>query len=446
MDIMKLKQIIKDNGVAGAGGAGFPSYAKLDDKTEVVILNGAECEPLLGVDIQLLRIYAYEIVSTLDLVAKSVGAKEAIISIKSEYKETIEAVKGQLEYYPDVSVRLLDNVYPTGDEVVLIHELLGRVVPPGSFPIDIGVTVFNVETMYNIYKAVNLGQGVKTKYLTIAGEIPKPVTVEVPLGVSVKEVVDFVGGALISNPSYIIGGPMTGEVVSPHKTITKTSSAILVLPEDHLLINKKESNTSNDIKRARSTCCGCEMCTNLCPRNLLGHPIVPHMFMRNASSNITSDVKPYINTLYCSSCGICEMYACPQSLSPRKLITEYKDGLRQEGIKTPKLGTTKVNDARDYRKVPMERLISKLDLIKYNTNADFVDIDLQIDKVKIEMNQHLGNPAIPIVSKGDYVEEGQLIGKAEDSSFSLPVHSSVTGIVLQVNKKFILISNTKKKG
>ena len=185
MDIMELKQIIKDCGVAGAGGAGFPSYAKLDSKTDEIILNGAECEPLLSVDKQLLKKYPYEIISTFDLVAKVVGAKKAIISIKSEYVDTIEAVQAELEYFPNVSIKLLQNVYPTGDELVLIYDTLGKVVAPGSFPIDIGVAVFNVETMYNIYKAINFREGVSRKYLSIVGEVANPITIGVPIGMTV---------------------------------------------------------------------------------------------------------------------------------------------------------------------------------------------------------------------------------------------------------------------
>ncbi|NMB44623.1 MAG: NADH-quinone oxidoreductase subunit J [Clostridiales bacterium] len=441
MDIMELKQIIKDCGVAGAGGAGFPSFAKLDSKTEEIILNGAECEPLLAVDKQLLKKYSYEIISTLDLVAKAVGAKRAIISIKSEYVDTIAAVEAELAYFPNVSIKLLQNVYPTGDEVVLIYDTLGKVVAPGSFPIDIGVAVFNVETMYNIYKAINLKEGVNKKYLSIVGEVANPITISVPIGMSVKEVVDLAGGPIVEDPAYIMGGPMTGQTVGPYEVISKTSNAILVLPKDHYIIRKKESNISFELKKASATCCSCEMCTNLCPRNLLGHPIAPHTFMRNASSGITYDTEPYINTLYCSSCGICEMFSCPQSLSPRKLISKYKDDLKRNGVPTPKKESADVDTNREYRKVPMKRLISRLDLVKYNISADLVDIIPEVKRIRIGLNQSLGASAIPMVKKGDTVEVGQMIGRAVENKLSLPVHSSISGKVLEVNKKAILIQS-----
>lgn len=441
MDIMELKHIIKDCGVAGAGGAGFPSFAKLDSKTKVIILNGAECEPLLAVDKQLLKKYSYEIISALDLVAKAVGAKKAIISIKSEYVDTISVIEAELTHFSNVSIKLLQNVYPTGDEVVLIYDTLGKIVPPGSFPIDLGVAVFNVETMYNIYKAINFGEGVNNKYISVVGEVARPITISVPIGMTVKEVVDLAGGLSIQDPAYIMGGPMTGTIVGPFDVISKTSNAVLVLPKDHYIVRKKESNISFELKKAASTCCSCEMCTNLCPRNLLGHPIAPHTFMRNASSGITYDIDPYINTLYCSSCGICEMYACPQSLSPRMLISTYKKNLKQHGVATPTKKPTTANKEREYRKVPMERLISRLGLVKYNIGADLADFDSEVKRVRINLNQSLGASASPVVKQGDTVEIGQMIGKAVDGKLSLPVHSSVSGKVLEVNEKSILIQS-----
>ncbi|NLJ89943.1 MAG: NADH-quinone oxidoreductase subunit J [Clostridiales bacterium] len=441
MDIMELKQIIKDCGVAGAGGAGFPSYAKLDSKTDEIILNGAECEPLLSVDKQLLKKYPYEIISTFDLVAKVVGAKKAIISIKSEYVDTIEAVQAELEYFPNVSIKLLQNVYPTGDELVLIYDTLGKVVAPGSFPIDIGVAVFNVETMYNIYKAINFREGVSRKYLSIVGEVANPITIGVPIGMTVKEVVDLAGGQTLDDPAYIMGGPMTGKIVGPYEVIKKTSNAVLVLPKDHYLVRKQQANIAYELKKASSTCCTCEMCTNLCPRNLLGHPITPHTFMRNASSGITYNTEPYINTLYCSSCGICEMYACPQSLSPRKLISKYKDELKKNGVPTPKIDSKRVDANREYRKVPMKRLISRLDLEQYNISAELVDFIPEVKRTKVDLNQSLGVSPKPVVNKGDIVEQGQMIGKADDEKLSLPVHSPISGKVLEVNDKSIMIQS-----
>ena len=130
ISIEELGGILRQSGIVGAGGAGFPTYAKLDKRADTIIMNCAECEPLLKLHRQLLEQNAYEIVKTFHVIAKCVGAKEAVIGIKKAYKKTIDALNNCIGEYPEIRLGLLDEVYPAGDEVVLIYEVLGRVVPP----------------------------------------------------------------------------------------------------------------------------------------------------------------------------------------------------------------------------------------------------------------------------------------------------------------------------
>lgn len=440
MEIKELIQIVKDSGVAGAGGAGFPTYAKMDKKADTIILNCAECEPLLKVHRQLLQKFSYEIMSTLQTIATTLEVKEVIIAVKEAYTQSVEAVKAYQTSFPQITLKLLKETYPMGDEVMLIYETLGKVVPPGSIPLEVGVVVFNVETILNVYHAIHHNQPVSMKYLTVAGEVAKPVTVKVPIGITVEEVVALAGGATIHNPSYIMGGPMTGSIVNSYDTVTKTTNAILVLPSNHSVILKKLGKTSIDMKRAMASCCQCEMCTDLCPRNLLGHPITPHLFMRAATSGTTQDLAPFMDTMFCCSCGVCEMFACPQGLAPRKLITEYKDGLRKKGIGIPKGTPLKpVKKARDYRAVPMDRLISRLDLMKYNVAAPLQEIAVPVNQVKIKLSQHIGAKAVPVVHQKDVVKQGDIIANAEEGKLSLPVHASISGEILEINDQYIII-------
>lgn len=442
MDIKELINVVKENGVAGAGGAGFPAYAKLDKRADTIILNCAECEPLLKVHRQLLQKYAYEIMSTLSEIADAVEAKKVIIAVKEAYIRTVEAVEANLDTFKKIHLKLLQEVYPMGDEVVLIYETTGKKVLPGSIPIEAGITVFNVETVYNIYKAVAYKEPVSMKYLTIAGEVHNPVTVKAPVGLSVEAAVKLAGGARIRDYVYFMGGPMTGSIVNAYDTITKTTNAILVLPKDHTVIHKKYSNSSIDMKRAMAACCQCEMCTDLCPRHLLGHPITPHMFMRAATSKTTQDVGPFLDTMFCCSCGICEMYACPQDLSPRKLITEYKTGLRKKGIPVPQNIPIKETDPmREYRKVPMERLTLRLGLKQYDVDALLDEREITVNQVKINLSQHIGARALAAVKKNDLVKQGDLIAYADKDKLSIPVHASISGEVIEVTDSFIMIKS-----
>lgn len=443
MEINELIDVVKDSGVCGAGGAGFPSYGKIDARAKTIILNCAECEPLLRLHRQVLEKYPYEILSTLYQMALSIGCDKVIIGVKEAYHQTVEAVRAHLHSFPMIEIGLLPEVYPAGDEVVLIHELTGKTVPPGSIPIQVGVAVFNVETVFNIYQALNNKRPVTHKFITITGEVEKPCTRYVPLGMCVEDVVALAGGVTVEDPVYLMGGPMTGNICSKYDLITKTSNAIIVLPENHLVVQKKRGKTQINMKRAMASCCQCEMCTDLCPRNLLGHPIEPHLFMRAATSGTTQDVGPFLNTFFCCSCGLCEMYSCNQGLAPRTLITEYKNGLRANGVKPPKVEAAPVKKQRSLRRVPISRLRARLGLDQYNVKAPLDESYIIVDQVRIKLSQHIGAPAVPVVKVGDMVEEGQKLGEAAPNALSLPVHASIAGVVTEINDREIVIRATK---
>lgn len=437
MEIAELSKILRENGIVGAGGAGFPTYGKLNDAADTILLNCAECEPLLKLHRQVLKEHAQEIMKAFHLVAETLGA-QAIIGIKSEYKSTIDALNVYIDEYPEMSIHKLPGAYPMGDEVVLIYEATGRQVRPGGLPIEQGVAVFNVETMYNIYRAVFEGHPVDDKYVSVVGEVEHPVTVRVPIGTQISQVVAMAGAITTKDPVYLLGGPMMGGFGNEYQPVTKTTNAVIVLSADHSLVHKKQPNIKNALARAASSCCQCRTCTDLCPRHALGHPIQPHLFMRAAANRDTQDLEPFINTMFCSSCGLCELYSCPQGLSPRSIMAQYKAGLRKEGIRPPKVEAASVNESREYRRAPEERLVARLGLINYDKEAPLNDSLQSVAKVRINVSQHIGAPAQAAVKKGDKVEAGQIIASAADG-LSVNIHASITGQVSDVTDKYIEI-------
>ncbi len=448
MELKELQKIIQTCGVVGAGGAGFPTYMKLTDSADTIILNCAECEPLLKLHRQLLQEHAYEIMKTFHMIAETVGASDAIIGVKKSYVQTINALNQHLDEFPGMRLHLLDEVYPMGDEVVLIYEATGRVVRPGGLPIDQGVVVLNVETVYNVWRAVEKEKPVTDKYVSVVAEVRHPVTVRVPLGCTLDEVVAQAGGVTAEDPVYVVGGPMMGRIGRGDEPVTKTTNAILVLPKDHTIVRKKDRSSSIDLKRAASICCQCNTCTDLCPRSNLGHPINPARFMRAASNRNFRDLHPYLDSAFCSSCGVCEMYACPQSLSPRSLLADMKDGLKAAGVKAPKDPETKpVNPEREYRKVPEERLKARLGLTRYDVDAPLSENLVPARRVTILLSQHIGAPAKAIVKAGDEVVRGQLIAEPA-KGLSVGIHASICGSVTEVTDRAIVITakNTEEKG
>lgn len=436
MQMTELTRTMKECGIVGAGGAGFPSYAKLNEKADTVILNCAECEPLFKLHRQLLSEFASEILWALDTVRETVGAKQAIVAVKKSYQETLDAVEECLNSYKNMTVAKLPEIYPAGDELVMIYEATGRVVEPGQLPISKGVIVFNVETMLNTYYALKENTPVCYKYITIAGEVKNPCTVRVPLGITFKDAVKIAGGVTKDEVAYLNGGAMTGRIGRPGDVVTKTTNAVLVLPKDHPVVLKKETNTKINIYRAMSACCQCRMCTDLCSRNLIGHPIEPHSFMRAVSKGMTADVAAIKNIMYCSQCRLCEMYACQQGLSPASLIAAFRGEMRTKGItpeKDPKF--TGVNEKRPYRRVPMHRLVSRLGLAKYDIEAPLTEISADFKELKIALTQHIGQPAKPIVSVGEEVEQFAKLASCEGLGAEL--HSPCAAKVMEVTDKYI---------
>ena len=440
MEFNQLIEIMRKAGAVGAGGAGFPTYAKVNQAADTIILNCAECEPLLKLHRQVMARYAKEIMMTLQEIADTIDADSVIIAIKPVYKEAVNAIKAHLNEYKKVRIGYLPEIYPAGDEVITVYETTGRVINPGALPISVGCVVFNVEAIYNVYRAWKENAPVTHKYITIAGEVKNPCTLKAPIGISYGELIKMAGGTTCPDTAIIAGGPMTGMISSESDVVTKTSNAILVMPKNAYIVQKRVTPITIDTKRAMAACCQCRMCTDLCSRNLLGQPIEPHRVMRAVAGGITTDSAAFLNAFSCSSCGICELYACGQNLNPRTIIAEVKNQLRQNGVMPPRgLVAAPVNSTREYRKVPMSRLIGRLGLAKYDVAAPIVDVEIKTKRAKVKLGQSIGAPAVACVSVGDQVKFMDVVGTCAQDKLGTPVHAPFDGKVVEVNQQFVVI-------
>ena len=440
MKFEKLSEIMRDSGIVGAGGAGFPAYAKLNAAADTVILNCAECEPLFKLHRQVLARYAKEIMATLCEIADSLGASSVIVAVKPAYTEAVEAVKACLGEFEKIKICYLPEIYPAGDEIVTVYEATGRVVNPGALPISVGCVVYNVETVYNLWRAWKESAPVTHKFITIAGEVKTPCTLKAPLGITYGELIRLAGGATCEDAVIIAGGPMTGRISSAADVVTKNSNAVLVMPKDAYIVQKRLTPITISTKRAMAACCQCRMCTDLCSRHLLGHPIEPHKVMRAVASGVSADVSTFMGTFSCSSCGLCEMYSCGQGLSPRSIIGEIRNELRKNGV-APKKGleAKPVDSSIEYRRVPMSRLISRMGLTKYDIPAPLVDVDITCKSVKIMLAQGIGAPAIAAVKVGDSVKTGDLVGSYTPDKLGVSVHAPFDGKVKEVTDTYVIV-------
>jgi len=428
----QLLQKIQAGGVIGAGGAGFPTYVKLESQADVVIANGAECEPLLNKDQVLMQCSAPSLIGGMMLAMHQVGASRGVIGIKKKHADTIAVLRDAI---PDnIELLEMDDVYPAGDEAEMVYEATGNRIPSGGLPKDIGVMVNNVESFINLFHAAQ-GIPVTDTMVTVHGEVKEPFTAWLPIGMSYSEVIALAGGITCDDFVVVEGGPMMGSVTDDlSKPITKISSGLLVLPANSRVATIKNRSEAALRRIGKSACDQCSICTDMCPRNLLGYPIQPHLAMRslqvsaNDNSSLTQAAQP------CSECNLCTMWSCPEGLDPSQVCATTKRDLRENNLlMTPaqlQAKTKDVHPLRDYRKIPTKRLMQRLEVLQYShRTANLLEPILNLEKVSIPLSQHIGAPALAVVKVGDIVSKGQLIGAAVDQALSVSVHASMDGTV-----------------
>jgi len=439
---MSLLDSVKDAGIIGAGGAGFPTHAKLGSKAEYILLNGAECEPLLRVDQQLMELFPDEIIQGFEAAGRLIGASKALIGVKYKHKVVISILRDRIrELHLDdfVEVREMTDVYPAGDEQVLVYELTGRVVPEAGIPIQVGCVVINSETALNIHYA-SQGKPVTEKYLTLAGDIPNRMTVKVPVGTPIMDVLKLSGIERFDDYAVIDGGPMMGPVMTNlDGYISKKHKGFVILKKQHHLIRRKSTPLEAAMRVNKATCEQCRMCTDLCPRYLLGHNMQPHKIMRTVGYS-TADPEQKTIAYLCCQCNLCELFSCPAGLYPKSANVFTKQKLMEQNIRyKPEQTEFQARSSREYRLLPSKRLVARLGLKDFDKPAPMTEITLKPERVYIATSQHIGAPAIPAVSVGDAVTEGQKIGTIPEGALGAAIHASISGTVVECGNGFIVI-------
>lgn len=433
-----LKEQIKQAGVVGAGGAGFPTHIKLAEHIETVLVNATECEPLLKTDFYLLKEEASRLENALAKLVEIVGAKEGVIGIKKHTAELL-GMETPKQVSNQVSYRFTGNVYPSGDEIILIQDVLGKSVPGGQLPISVGVVVVNAETLFNIANAME-GKAVTHKYLTVAGKTDRTYVIKVAIGTPVSYVFESLGITVPEDCSVLEGGPMMGNIINPNTAVvTKTTKSLLIIENHTLCIRLKTQKLSDSLSRSSGNCCGCRMCTDMCPRHLMGYPIEPHKIVQRLSAK-ANDTKVFMGAFFCSNCGVCQTIACPQNISPNRLFQRVKAELLKNGVKNVPMEQTTPKLERAYRKVPTKRLVNRLGVRKYERDEFVYQELMPPERVTIPVKQHIGAPGDVVVQAGDKVTVGQVIVKAKENALSTNIHSSVSGIVYGVSEAAVIIA------
>ncbi len=317
-----LKKVFQ-SGIVGLGGAAFPTQVKLsppkNKHLDTLVVNGSECEPYLTVDDMLMQTHPGEILEGISITLKILGLNKAYIGIENNKLKAIAALKkkiSELSRAESIEVRPLKTKYPQGAEKQLIYGILKREVPGGGLPMDAGVVVQNVGTIFAIYEAVALNKPLFERYITVTGEIVrKPGNYKARIGTRIADVIEECGGLSEEPARIIMGGPMCGLPLDTMEIpVVKGTSGILFL-------NRKQINTDD-----YRPCIRCGKCVSVCPAGLVPCDLV------NAIEKNRYDLVEPSHPFDCIMCGSCS-YCCPSRRPLSHFIKVAQEKLRQKNKK-----------------------------------------------------------------------------------------------------------------
>jgi Na+-translocating ferredoxin:NAD+ oxidoreductase RnfC subunit len=372
------------------------------------------------------------------LAMEAVKARDGVVGIKAKNAHAVEAIRAACAG-TRVRVHLLGDYYPAGDEYDLVHEVTGRLIPPGGIPLNVGVVVCNVETFANIARAAD-GQPVTQKVLTIAGAVAQPLTLTVPLGTSLRECIAAAGGATVADPVLCIGGMMMGETTDAlDRPVTKTTGGIIVLNRDHHVVARKLKPAAEQNAIGKSACDQCRYCTEFCPRFLLGYAVEPHQVMRSLAFTATGAERWNEWAAMCCACGLCTLFACPEELFPKEACDQSKAEMRRANLKWSGPTTVKPHPMRDGRRVPIKSLMQKLHIARYDHPAPLQQAELSPRRLVLPLKQSAGNAVRPLVQRGERVAAGQLLGNVGEKELGAALHSPIAALVHEVTAHHIAL-------
>ena len=429
---------LRQMGVVGAGGAGFPTAVKARSRVEYVLANGAECEPLVHKDVHVMERFAPQVVGGMRIMMACTGASKGRICVKGKHAEAIKALSQHLSG-TGIDINILGDFYPAGDEYEIVYSATGRLIPPAGLPAQVGCVVNNTETLFNVFQAAQ-NLPVTHKFVSVVGLVERPSCFHVPIGTMLSDVLRWAGGKTQPDAAVVLNGLMMGRLIDDLDIpVTKTTGAMIVLPGNHALIKRMQRADKERLRVDRAACDQCSHCTELCPRHLLGYQVSPHKVMRGLGFSKQGGELLNNYAALCVQCGLCTMYSCPEGLFPREACMKAKADLRAAGQKFVQQTPPEVHPMKEGRRVPTLALRKRMGVLAYDTETEFREIPEQPRRVRILFSQHIGKPAQPVVGVGARVSVGQVVASVPEDQLGVNIHASIDGVVSNVTDTYLEI-------
>jgi Na+-translocating ferredoxin:NAD+ oxidoreductase RnfC subunit len=429
---------LREMGVVGAGGAGFPAHVKAASRVEYVLANGAECEPLVHKDVEIMKRHPEEIVAGMSVMMEATGAKQGKFGIKEKNSAAVEAVKPYLAGKP-IELALLGDFYPSGDEYELVYSATGRLIPPAGIPLQVGCVVNNVETLYNVQQAAE-GRPVTRKFVSVSGAVRQPKAFWTPIGTPLSDLIAAAGGATVPDYAAFVSGIMMGSLAEDlDAPVTKTTAGLIVLPRSHYLIERRSRPEKAQLHIGKSACDQCSYCTEFCPRYLLGYDVRPHQVMRSLGFTKTGEQHWNQWGQLCCACGICTLYACPEDLYPKEACDKAKRDFRGAGLEMEQAQPPRVHPMKEFRRIPLAMLRRRLKIEEFESETPFDGVVPEPGRVRVRLLHGAGKPAAAVVTPGNRVSCGQTIARIAEGQLGADVHASIDGSVAAVTDSWIEI-------
>lgn len=449
----RVKLSIENNILSRLGVTGADH---ITERCDTVIVSALKDNPLSFAEEYLLQQEQHRIIDGLKLLMVNHQAEKGIIAASKNDRPVIADLKRCVEDCDNIDLFFIDDFYPAADQAILICEIAGQSFSGATPVASPGSLVYDLRTVIDIYKAVTAEEPVTRRLLTCTGEVVLPSLVLGHLGVSFREVIELCGGATTTTiDEYVIfsGAPARGAIITDIDTpVTKSTTTITVLPADHELVKERSRTIGAQIKKIKSVCNQCSFCTELCPVYLLGGKLHPHLIMRQIAYGAAEPEEVILGALFCSECGICEVFACPHKLSPRAINKQIKERLKQEAqpgslisdnIRSGYLGNhisdhSQPHLNRDYRKVPFERLADLFSVGPYAEPPRMELLETSPGQVELLFHEMSAAGVLPRVKTGEEIAEGSLVAETKMST-GAGLHSSISGKVTLLSNERVII-------